>query len=107
MAITVTLTEAANELGRRSEDERVTRLYDVASELVTEYSRGSTVPSQIQNEAMVRCLGWLLRDNGKSGGVKSQKVNDLEVEYFSNQRSALKQSGAEALLSRFKQRRAL
>ena len=107
MAITLTLSETAQELGLREEDKRFSRLYDVASELVNEYSRASTVPSHIQNEAMVRCLGWLLRDNGKSGGLKSQKVDDLEVEYFSNQRSALKQSGAEALLSRFKQRRAL
>ena len=107
MAITVTLAEAAQELGVRDDNKRVTRLYDVASELVNEYSRASMIPSQVQNEAMIRAMGWLLQNTGKSGGLKSQKVDDLEVEYFSNQRSALKQSGAEALLSRFKQRRAL
>ena len=106
MAITITQSEAEQELGLTASN-KVTRLYNVASELVTEYVRGSTVPSNVQNEAMVRCMGWLIQNTGTSGGLKSQKVDDLSVEYFSNQRSVLKQSGAEALLSRFKQRRAL
>jgi len=82
------------------------RLLPVVNQLVTEYCRGSDVPGEIMNEAATRAAMWLY-SSGLAKGLKSQKVDDLEVEYFPSQRSALKHSGAEQLLSSFKQRRAI
>ena len=109
MAVTITKAELASELGiNTANNTRFDRLFEVASELVSEYVRGSTVPGSVCNEALVRCLGWLMHRHGQAGGLKRQRVDDLEVEYFSGGfMSALKQSGAESLLSSFKERRAV
>ena len=83
---------------------RIERLFEVGSELVNEFCRDSVVPSELQNEAVLRTVAWLLSDAHRQG-IRSQKVDDLTVEYQPGQRSALKHSGAESLLSPFKQRR--
>ena len=119
MAVTITVAELAKVLGNYNVPayvpgtdptpvivQKAERLLPIASELVTEYCRGSIVPGSVMNEAVVRCAGWL-NSMVLSTGIKNQKVDDLEVEYFASQRSALKNSGAEGLLSRFKQRRAV
>ncbi|MYC28154.1 MAG: hypothetical protein F4X63_09220 [Nitrospira sp. SB0662_bin_26] len=115
MAITITGLEVFQELNlddfiteTDTLDTKGQRLFDVASAIVQEYTRGSTVPDAIENEAVVRVTGWIHSTRKRDGGIKSQKVDDLEVEYFSNHKTGvLKHSGAETLLSPFKQRRAL
>ena len=105
MAVTITLMETQIALGLTTEE--TARHYPVASLLVEEYARGSTIPVEIENEAVVRLTGFLHSTATSHGGIRSQKVDDLEVSYFSNHKAALRNSGAETLLSRFKQRRAV
>ena len=119
MAITILYTDVASELGVEVPDplpnpfdlegelKRIERLFHVASELVMEYCRGSACPSNLQNEAVVRLVGFMASTAKTNQGVKSQQVDDLKVEYFSNHKNAMKNSGAESLLTRFKQRRAV
>ena len=116
MAITILWSDVASELGisvpnpipdpLTGELKTLERLFSVASAIITEYGRDSSIPGGIENEAVVRLTGFLANNARTSGGVKSQKVDDLTVEYFANHKSALRNSGAETLLSRFKQRRA-
>ena len=96
MAITILWTDVASELGLDVPSpipdplpqnlRTVERLFDVASDLVTEYCRDSACPSNVENEAVVRCVGWL-NNSAHRQGIKSQKVDDLEVEYFPSHRS--------------------
>ena len=105
MAVTITLNEVQSALGLTTDE--AARHFPVASLMVEEYARGSTIPVEIENEATVRLTGFLHSTATSHGGIRSQKVDDLEVSYFSNHKAALRNSGAETLLSRFKQRRAL
>ena len=105
MAVTVTLMEPSTILGLSTQE--TARHYPVATAIITEYVRGSTIPVELVNEATVRLTGFLASTATSHGGIRSQKVDDLEVQYFSNHKSALRNSGAEMLLSRFKQRRAV
>ena len=105
MAVTVTLMETSAILGLSTQE--AARHFPVATVIVEEYARGSTIPVEIENEAVVRLTGFLHSTATSHGGIRSQKVDDLEVSYFSNHKAALRNSGAEMLLSRFKQRRAV
>ena len=105
MAVTITLMEVTSALGLLTDE--ASRHYPVASALVEEYARGSIIPAEIENEAVVRLTGFLHSTATSHGGIRSQKVDDLEVQYFASHKSALRNSGAEMLLSRFKQRRAV
>ena len=115
MAITITGLEVFQELNlddfiteTDTLDTKGQRLFDTATTLVGEYARGSSIPDAVMNEATVRVVGWLHSTAKRDGSVKSQRVDDLEVTYFSkNKTGILKNSGAETLLSPFKQRRAL
>ena len=43
----------------------------------------------LENEALIRVVGWMYSTKKRDGGLKSQKVDDLEVEYFSNHKSGV------------------
>ena len=106
MAVTVTLMEVQSALGLTTDE--AARHYPVATALVTEYARGSDgIPVEIVNEATVRLTGFLANTATSHGGIREQKVDDLSVSYFANNKNALRNSGAENLLSSFKQRRAV
>ena len=105
MAITISTMELVNALDLGVNI--VERFRPVGEALIEEYVRGSTIPAGIENEALVRLVGFLASTAKIHQGVKSQQVDDLKVEYFSNHKVAMKNSGAESLLTRFKQRRAV
>ena len=118
MAITILPIEALQELGYDDLIETMTgqedrpfpkgeRLFETASALVTEYTRGSTIPSGLENEAVVRVMGWLYSTAKRDGGIKSQKVDDLSIEFYSSSKNVMRNSGAVYLLSPFIQRRAI
>ena len=117
MAITILYTDVASELGVEVPDplpnplegelKRIEQLFPVASALISEYTRDSSIPAGVENEALVRLVGFMASTSSSNQGVKSQQVDDLKVEYFSNHKNAMKNSGAESLLTRFKQRRAV
>ena len=63
------------------------------------------IPGEITlTRQTVRLTGFLANTATSHGGIRSQKVDDLEVQYFANNKNALRNSGAENLLSPFKQR---
>ena len=80
------------------------RLGPVAAALVEEYSPGA--PQPIRDEAVIRTAGWLYES---TPGLADSKLSAGPVEVsktFSPGFSALRHSGAMALLSRWKVRRA-
>ena len=82
----------------------VARLGPVAAALVEEYSPGA--PQPIRDEAVIRCSGWLYES---TPGLADSKLSAGPVEVsrtFAPGYSALRHSGAMALLSRWKVRRA-
>ena len=78
------------------------RLGPVASELVEDYAAGAR--QAIKNEAVIRCSGWL--HGARPRGLTSMKTGPIDFEFASTAASALRASGAMALLSRWKVRRA-
>ena len=80
------------------------RLGPVAAALVEEYASGA--PPEIKSESVVRCCGWLHESKpGLADSKMSAGPIDI-VRTFSPGLSALRHSGAMALLSPWKVRRA-
>ena len=99
MAVTVTATALAQALGVNQA--LADRLLPVAVALVEKYAPGA--PSAIQDEAAVRCAGWLAEQ--PAAAVTSEATGDIATRYAINNVSALRHSGAMALLSGWKVRR--
>ena len=79
------------------------RLLSVASALVNDYC--DTCPDAVANESVLRVCGWLFQT--PMGSIKSEAAGPLRITYNSEQKNALKHSGAESLLSGWKVRRAM
>lgn len=78
------------------------RLHPVAVELVERYAPDA--PEAIQNEATIRCAGWL--SEAPASGARREGVGDIDTAWSPNMTGALRASGAMGLLSPYKQRRA-
>ena len=78
------------------------RLLPVASALVHRYA--PEAPEPIANEAVIRCSGWLAEH--PAAAVRSERMGDIETGFAPTMQSALRHSGAMALLSAWKVRRA-
>ena len=76
------------------------RLGPVVAALVQQYASGA--PAVLKSEAVIRASGWL---HGNKPGLRKVGVSNIDIEYSGGQ-SALRHSGAMALLSPFKVRRA-
>ena len=76
------------------------RLGPVVAALVDRYPAGA--PASVKTEGVIRCAGWLY---GNKPGLRKVNVRSVDIEYSGGQ-SALRHSGAMALLSPFKIRRA-
>ena len=100
MAVTLTIPALQTELGIDSVT--ATRLLAVSSALVARYAPDA--PDAVQNEAAIRCAGWL--NEQPAAAVRSESVGDISTAYAPNMQSALRHSGAMALLSTFKVHRA-
>ena len=100
MAVTVTEAELAEALAVNQA--LADRLLPVASALVTRYA--PVAPDTIQNEAVIRCAGWLAEQ--PSGAIRSESQGDISTSYAATHLSALRHSGGMALLSPWKVRRA-
>ena len=104
MAITITSSELQTILGLDSAS-TAQRLLAVASGVVADYVQMNTsIPAGIEDEAMLRVAGYL--NQRPAPWISSQKVGDLQVDFHGGV-SPLRNSGAMALLSPFKQRRAV
>ena len=103
MAITILADTLASELD--VDLTRATRLLSVASELVNDYC--PEAPEPIANESVLMVAGWLWGNGASRGSIRSEGAGPLRISYNSEQKNALKHSGAESLLSGWKVRRAM
>ena len=104
MAVSITAADLSAEIGGDAPGEttRATRLLAMATERVETYAPNA--PEPMQNEAVIRYAGYFAQSD--FGAVRSEEVGDRSVEYNMNHAAAFRNSGAEALLSRYKIRRA-
>lgn len=84
------------------DDATAQRLGSVAAELVEREAPGA--PQAIKNEATIRAAGWMHEQ--PAAAVRSETVGDISTSYAATHTSALRHSGATALLSPWKVRRA-
>ena len=99
MAVTLTAAELGAAIGVDSNT--ATRLLAVASALVERYA--PEAPEAISNEGAIRSAGWLA--DQPSAAIRSETEGDISTDYAPSQMSALRHSGAMALLSPWKVRR--
>lgn len=100
MAVTLTAQELANETS--ADLDRATRVLAVALRMVEDYA--PLAPSEIQDEAAIRFGGYLLASD--FGAVRSESLGPQSVELVTNHAAMFRNSGAAALLTRYKRRRA-
>ena len=81
---------------------RATQLLAVATAMVENYAPAA--PDAVQDEAVIRCAGWLAEQ--PAAAIRSEQVGEIVTGYATSNMSALRHSGAMALLSRWKVRRA-
>ena len=99
MAVTLTATALAEALGVNQT--LADRLRPVAVALVERYAPNA--PAEIQNEGVIRCAGWLAEQ--PNAAIRSERQGDIETDFNPSALSALRHSGAMALLSSWKVRR--
>ena len=103
MAVALTADELAAAAG--IDGPVAARLLPVVTAIVEEYA--PMAPEALQNEAAIRLAGYLDTSGGSGfGAIRGSKVGPVEVEPVTNNSAAFRNSGAEALLSRSKRRRA-
>ena len=101
MAVSMTVTELASATG--ADTATATRLLPVVTEAVQEYAEAA--PINISNEAAIRMAGWLF--SHPSDGLNTNTIGDLTARFSGGSMlSPLRFSGAMALLSPYKERRA-
>ena len=83
-------------------ESRSQSLGKTASTLVENYAPAA--PQAVKDTAVERCAGWLSEQPAPS--VRSQRVGEIETGYAPANMSALRHSGAMALLAMYKRRRA-
>ena len=98
--VTITAVALAAETG--ADLLRAERLLRVATQAVVDYAPDA--PTDLLNEAVIRFAGYL--SGSDYGGVRQETVGPQSVEYQMNHAAAFRNSGAAALLTRHKVRRA-
>ena len=99
MAVTLQSNSLANALG--ADMTTAGRLLEVAKALVERYAPAA--PEAVQNEAAIRCAGWLFEQ--PSGAITRESQGEISTSYAIASMSALRHSGAMGLLSVWKVRR--
>ena len=100
MAVTLTADVLAGSIG--ADRETADRLLPVASALVEWHAPDA--PEAVQNEAATRCAGWLAQ--APSSGLRHYQVGAVISTFTPSMTSALRHSGAMALLGPWRVRRA-
>ena len=78
------------------------RLIEAGAALVERYAPGA--PEAVKNEAVIRCAGYL--QETPPAAIRSERTGEIATGYFRDSASALRHSGAMAILSPWKVRRA-
>ena len=97
--INITAQDVANEIG--ADLVTATRLFGVAANMVTEYSPLS--PSANKAEAIYRFAGYMF--NSENWGLTAETFGPKSLEIISNHAPMFRNSGAQAILTRWKRRR--
>ena len=107
MAVTVTVEAVSAAVGATSaaDVERVRMARAAAVELVQRYAPAA--PPAVQDEAVVRCCGYLVHNMIGAVAESTTDQGAAVRRLTTSGRSALRHSGALALLSAWKVRRAL
>ena len=102
-AASLTAAQAAlrDALGTAPSDDRINRLGATAAAMVEQYAPAA--PQPLKNEAVVRFAGYL--EEANYGALRSETTGDLESAH-NNHAAMFRNSGAAALLSRWRVRRA-
>ena len=100
MAVTLTQSQLMSDLGLTAD--RADNLLLVATDLVTRYAPAA--PDALMDEAALRCAGWLSQQPYAS--VRRESQGGIDTSYNPMMHSALRHSGAMALLTGYKRRRA-
>lgn len=100
MAVTLTAAELAEETS--ASVDRATRVLAVATEFVSRFA--PEAPEALQNEAAIRFGGYLLASD--FGAIRKESIGPRDVEYVTNHAAMFRNSGAAALLTRYRIRRA-
>ena len=98
--MTITAAQLAAATGT-TEDGAAERVLPVAVRMVLDYAPAA--PTEMLNEAVVRFGGYLLASD--FGGVRTETLGPMSVEYQLNHAAAFRNSGAALLLTRYKVRR--
>ena len=98
----VTLTAAALAEAVAVTAAQAARMLPVASALVERYAPAA--PVAVQNEAAIRVCGYLSQQ--PESAQRSDRIGDVETQWAPGNASALRHSGAMALCSPWKIRRA-
>ena len=100
MAVTITAAELSAETAATLD--RAERILPVASAIVLEYA--AEAPTVLLNEAVIRLAGYLVQSD--YGTIREETIGPRSVSYQLNHAMMFRNSGAAALLTRYKQRRA-
>ena len=101
MAVTIAVTSLASILA--VDIPTATRLHAVATLVVEEYA--PLAPSALQDEAVIRFAGYLAQASSAFGVHLQKDVGPLSVRSVVNHSAMFRNSGAAALLTRYKVRR--
>ena len=104
-AVTLTAAQLAEATGLDRTDAPAAvaeRLLQVAARAVLDYA--PEAPVALLNEAAIRFGGYLAQSD--FGAVRSESLGPASVEYNLNHAAAFRNSGAAALLTNYKRRRA-
>ena len=99
MAVTLEADELAAAI--RVTSAVATRLLPVVAQVVEDYAPDA--PEPLQDEAAIRLAGYL-KDSG-TGAAVSRGVDTLNITYVTNHATMFRNSGAAALLTRYRVRR--
>ena len=102
MAVTLTDEQLAAAIGSESFPQVTARVLATAEAVVLDYAPDA--PDAIHNEAVVRFAGYLYGSD--YGGIRSQELGPQRIEFVTNHAAMFRNSGAAALLTRYKHRRA-
>ena len=83
-------------------DERTAELGAAAAAMVQRYAPGA--PPALKNEAVIRFAGYLAQSD--FGSHVKESLGPMDTEYVTNHSAMFRNSGAAALLSRWRVRRA-
>ena len=99
-SVTLTAQDLADETA--ADLDRAERILTVATAIVEEYA--PTAPTVLLNEAVIRLGGYLAQSD--YGTVREETIGPRSVSYTLNHSMMFRNSGAQALLTRYKVRRA-